>query len=158
MPFHYPNPGPTEAGLRCVACRVNGNLVSLDSKLSNGDVVEVFTSRSPTAAPSKDWLSFVGSSRARTKIRQWFTKERREDAVEAGKDALTKAMRKAGLPLQRLLGGEALATLAADLHFTDVSALYAAVGENQVSAHSVVEKLLIALGGSEGATEDIAET
>ncbi len=148
----------TEVGHRCIGARVNGNLVSLDSKLSNGDVVEVFTSRSPTAAPSKDWLSFVGSSRARTKIRQWFTKERREDAVEAGKDALTKAMRKAGLPLQRLLGGESLATLAADLHYADISALYAAVGENQVSAHSIVEKLLIALGGAEGAAEDIAET
>jgi GTP pyrophosphokinase len=148
----------TEVGHRCIGARVNGNLVSLDSKLSNGDVVEVFTSRSPTAGPSKDWLSFVGSSRARTKIRQWFTKERREDAVEDGKDALTKAMRKAGLPLQRLLGGEALATLAADLHYQDVSALYAAVGEHQVSATSLVEKLLIALGGTEGATEDIAET
>jgi guanosine-3',5'-bis(diphosphate) 3'-pyrophosphohydrolase len=148
----------TEVGHRCIGARVNGNLVSLDSKLSNGDVVEVFTSRSPTAGPSQDWMAFVGSSRARTKIRQWFTKERREDSVEAGKDALTKAMRKAGLPLQRLLGGESLATLAADLHFADVSALYAAVGENQVSAHSLVEKLLIALGGAEGATEDIAET
>ncbi|MCU1607734.1 MAG: relA, partial [Modestobacter sp.] len=148
----------TEVGHRCIGARVNGNLVSLESKLSNGDVVEVFTSRSPTAGPSKDWLSFVGSSRARTKIRQWFTKERREDAVEDGKDALTKAMRKAGLPLQRLLGGEALATLAAELHYPDVSALYAAVGEHQVSATSLVEKLLTALGGTEGATEDIAET
>jgi GTP pyrophosphokinase len=148
----------TEVGYRCIGARVNGSLVSLDSKLSNGDTVEVFTSKSPTAGPSRDWLEFVGSSRARTKIRQWFTKERREDAVEAGKDALTKAMRKAGLPLQRLMGGEALATLAADLHHPDVSALYAAVGENRVSASSVVEKLLVALGGSEGATEDIAET
>ena len=148
----------TEVGYRCIGARVNGSLVSLDSKLTNGDVVEVFTSRSPTAAPSRDWLEFVGSSRARTKIRQWFTKERREDAIEAGKDALTKAMRKAGLPLQRLMGGDALATLAADLHHADVSALYAAVGENQVSAASVVEKLLVALGGTEGAAEDIAET
>jgi len=148
----------TEVGYRCIGARVNGSLVSLDSKLTNGDTVEVFTSKSPTAGPSRDWLEFVGSSRARTKIRQWFTKERREDAVEAGKDALTKAMRKAGLPLQRLMGGEALATLAADLHHPDVSALYAAVGENRVSASSVVEKLLVALGGSEGATEDIAET
>ncbi|MGZ4622299.1 MAG: RelA/SpoT family protein, partial [Blastococcus sp.] len=88
----------TEVGHRTIGARVNGSLVSLDSKLSNGDVVEIFTSRSPSAAPSQDWLSFVGSSRARTKIRQWFTKERREDAVEAGKEALTRAMRKAGLP------------------------------------------------------------
>ena len=148
----------TEVGHRCIGARVNGTLVSLDSKLTNGDVVEVFTSRSPTAGPSQDWLQFVGSSRARTKIRQWFTKERREDAVEAGKEALTRAMRKAGLPLQRLLGGEALTTLATDLRYADVTALYAAVGENQVSAHSLVEKLLTALGGAEGAVEDIAET
>ncbi|CCG03234.1 RelA/SpoT family protein [Blastococcus saxobsidens] len=148
----------TEVGYRCIGARVNGSLVSLDSKLSNGDVVEIFTSRSPNAGPSQDWLSFVGSSRARTKIRQWFTKERREDAVDAGKEALTRAMRKAGLPLQRLLGGEALSTLAKDLHFADVTALYAAVGESQLSAASVVEKLMAALGGSEGAAEDIAET
>ncbi|TYP84962.1 RelA/SpoT family protein [Blastococcus xanthinilyticus] len=148
----------TEVGYRCIGARVNGSLVSLDSKLSNGDVVEIFTSRSPNAGPSKDWLSFVGSSRARTKIRQWFTKERREDAVDAGKEALTRAMRKAGLPLQRLLGGEALSTLAKDLRHADVTALFAAVGESQLSATSVVEKLIAALGGSEGATEDIAET
>ncbi|MCZ2856958.1 RelA/SpoT family protein [Blastococcus sp. VKM Ac-2987] len=148
----------TEVGYRTIGARVNGSLVSLDSKLTNGDVVEIFTSKSPTAGPSKDWLTFVGSSRARTKIRQWFTKERREDAVEAGKEALTRAMRKAGLPLQRLLGGEALSTLAKDLRFADVTALYAAVGESQLSAASVVEKLMVALGGSEGAAEDIAET
>ncbi|WP_336029554.1 RelA/SpoT family protein [Geodermatophilus sp. FMUSA9-8] len=148
----------TEVGHRCIGARVNGTLVSLDSTLNNGDVVEIFTSRSPTAGPSKDWLGFVGSSRARTKIRQWFTKERRDDAVEAGKEALTRAMRKAGLPLQRLLGGDALATLAKDLRLADVTALYAAVGENQMSAASVVEKLIAALGGAEGAAEDIAET
>jgi GTP diphosphokinase / guanosine-3',5'-bis(diphosphate) 3'-diphosphatase len=147
----------TEVGHRCIGARVNGTLVSLDSKLGNGDVVEIFTSKSPTAGPSQDWLAFVGSSRARTKIRQWFTKERREDAVEAGKEALTRAMRKAGLPLQRLLSGDALSTLAKDLRHADVTALYAAVGENQISASSIVEKLIAALGGSEGAIEDIAE-
>jgi GTP pyrophosphokinase len=148
----------TEVGHRCIGARVNGTLVSLDSKLGNGDVVEIFTSKSPTAGPSQDWLSFVGSSRARTKIRQWFTKERREDAVEAGKEALTRAMRKAGLPLQRLLRDDALSTLAKDLRHADVTALYAAVGENQISASSIVEKLIAALGGAEGAVEDIAET
>jgi GTP pyrophosphokinase len=148
----------TEVGHRTIGARVNGSLVSLDSKLNNGDVVEIFTSRSQTAGPSQDWLSFVGSSRARTKIRQWFTKERREDAVDAGKDALTRAMRKAGLPLQRLLGGEALSTLAKDLRYADVTALYAAVGESHISATSIVDKLITALGGTEGAVEDIAET
>jgi GTP diphosphokinase / guanosine-3',5'-bis(diphosphate) 3'-diphosphatase len=148
----------TEVGHRCIGARVNSTLVSLDSKLSNGDTVEIFTSKSPGAGPSRDWLSFVGSSRARTKIRQWFAKERREDAVEAGKESLTRAMRKAGLPLKRGLGGGALSPLAQDLHFTDVTALYAAVGENQVSAASIVEKLAAALGGTECAVEDIDET
>ncbi|MBA2389343.1 MAG: bifunctional (p)ppGpp synthetase/guanosine-3',5'-bis(diphosphate) 3'-pyrophosphohydrolase [Geodermatophilaceae bacterium] len=148
----------TEVGHRCIGARVNGSLVALESKLSNGDVVGIFTSKSPNAAPSRDWLAFVGSTRARTKIRQWFAKERREDAIEAGKDAISKTMRKQGLPLQRLFGGEALATLARDLRFPDVSALYAAVGEHQVSAQSVVHKLVVSLGGTEGAVEDIAET
>jgi GTP pyrophosphokinase len=148
----------TEVGHRCIGARVNGSLVALESKLSNGDVVDIFTSKSPNAAPSRDWLAFVASSRARTKIRQWFAKERREDAIEGGKDAISKTMRKQGLPLQRLFGGEALATLARDLRFPDVSALYAAVGEHQVSAQSVVHKLVVSLGGTEGAVEDIAET
>ena len=148
----------TEVGHRCIGARVNGSLVALESKLTNGDVVDIFTSKSPNAAPSRDWLAFVASSRARTKIRQWFAKERREDAIEAGKDAISKTMRKQGLPLQRLFGGEALATLARDLRFPDVSALYAAVGEHQVSAQSVVHKLVVSLGGTEGAVEDIAET
>ncbi|MGI8694296.1 MAG: RelA/SpoT family protein, partial [Geodermatophilaceae bacterium] len=148
----------TEVGHRCIGARVNGSLVALESKLTNGDVVDIFTSKSPNAAPSRDWLGFVASSRARTKIRQWFAKERREDAIEAGKDAISKTMRKQGLPLQRLFGGDSLATLARDLRFPDVSALYAAVGEHQVSAQSVVHKLVTSLGGTEGAVEDIAET
>jgi len=147
----------TEVGHRCIGARVNGRLVPLESALHNGDVVEIFTSRSEGAGPSRDWLGFVKSPRARTKIRQWFARERREDAIDTGKDALSKAMRKAGLPLQRLLGGDALITIARDLRYPDVSALYAAVGENHVSAQSVVSKLVAALGGAEGAVEDIAE-
>ena len=148
----------TEVGHRCIGARVNGKLVALESTLDNGDTVEIFTSKAENAGPSRDWLAFVESPRARTKIRQWFAKERREDAIEAGKDALSRAMRKAGLPLQRLLGGDALLTLARDMHLADVSALYAAVGEGHVSAQSVVQKLVAALGGAEGAVEDIAET
>ena len=148
----------TEVGHRCVGARVNGSLVSLESPLSNGDTVEIFTSKSETAGPSRDWLGFVGSSRARTKIRQWFAHERREEAIEAGKDALTVAMRKRGLPLQRILGGETLSTLAKDLRYADVSALYAAVGERNVSAQSIIDKLVVGMGGSEGTVEDLAET
>jgi GTP diphosphokinase / guanosine-3',5'-bis(diphosphate) 3'-diphosphatase len=148
----------TEVGHRCIGARVNQKLVPLESQLSNGDVIEIFTSKSETAGPSHDWLGFVKSPRARTKIRQYFNKERREEAIEAGKDALAKAMRKRGLPLQRLLTSDALLTLARELHVADVTALYAAVGENQFSAQSVVQKLVAVYGGEEGATEDIAET
>jgi guanosine-3',5'-bis(diphosphate) 3'-pyrophosphohydrolase len=147
----------TEVGHRCIGARVNGKLVALESVLDNGDSVEVFTSKAEGAGPSRDWLEFVKSPRARTKIRQWFARERREDAIDAGKSALSKAMRKASLPIQRLLGGDQLLTLAHDMHYTDISALYAAIGENHVSAASVVQKLVVQLGGTEGAAEDIAE-
>jgi GTP diphosphokinase / guanosine-3',5'-bis(diphosphate) 3'-diphosphatase len=148
----------TDIGHRCIGARVNGKLVALESTLDNGDTVEVFTSKAANAGPSRDWMTFVKSPRARTKIRQWFARERREDAVEAGKTALTRAMRKAALPLQRMLGGDALLTIASEMHLADITALYAAVGENQVSAQSVVQKLVAQLGGSEGAVEDLAET
>ncbi|MGH8961183.1 MAG: RelA/SpoT family protein [Jatrophihabitantaceae bacterium] len=147
----------TEVGHRCIGARVNGKLVALESTLENGDTVEVFTSKAENAGPSRDWLAFVKSPRARTKIRQWFARERREDAIDAGKAALSKAMRKAALPLQRLLGGDQLLTLAHDMHLADIAALYAAVGEGHVSAESVVKKLVVQLGGSEGSVEDIAE-
>jgi guanosine-3',5'-bis(diphosphate) 3'-pyrophosphohydrolase len=148
----------TEVGHKCIGARVNGKLVPLESTLSNGDVIEIFTSKSETAGPTQDWLGFVKSPRARTKIRQYFNKERREEAIEAGKEAITKAMRKQGLPLQRMLTAETLMTIARELHLADVASLYAAVGENQVSAVNVVSRLVAAYGGEEGAVEDIAET
>jgi len=147
----------TEVGRRCIGARVNGRLVPLESTLDNGDVVEIFTSKAANAAPSRDWLTFVKSPRARTKIKQWFARERREDAIEEGKDAISRAMRKAGLPLQRLLAGEALLTLAKNMHYLDLSAFYAAVGEGHVSAQTVVSRLMASMGGTDGAAEDLAE-
>ena len=148
----------TEIGHHCIGAKVNGKLVALESTLEHGDVVEVLTSKAEGSGPSRDWLEFVKSPRARTKIRQWFAKERREDAIDAGKVQLTRAMRKSSLPLQRLMGGDSLVTIAREMHLADVSALYAAVGEGHVSAQSIVHKLVAALGGEEGAVEDIAET
>lgn len=148
----------TDVGHRTMGARVNGRLVPLDSSLENGDVVEVFTSKSETAGPSRDWMAFVKSPRARNKIRQWFTKERREEAIEHGKDAIAKAMRKQNLPIQRLMSHESLLALAHEMRFADVSALYAAVGEGQASAASVVQRLVHSLGGEPAAEEDIAET
>ncbi len=147
----------TEVGHRCIGARVNGRLVPLESSLDNGDVVEIFTSRAPSAAPSRDWLTFVASPRARNKIRQWFSKERREEAIDQGKESIARTMRKQGLPLQRLLTSESLTTIAHELRYADISALYAAVGERHISAQSVVQRLVHSLGGEEGATEDLAE-
>jgi GTP diphosphokinase / guanosine-3',5'-bis(diphosphate) 3'-diphosphatase len=148
----------TEVGHRTIGARVNGRLVPLESALDNGDTVEIFTSKAPDAGPSRDWLGFVKSARARNKIRHWFSKERREAAAENGKTAIARAMRKQGLPLQRMASGDALLAIATEMRFADLSALYAAVGEGHVSAQSVVSKLVQSVGGVAGAQEDLAET
>jgi GTP pyrophosphokinase len=147
----------TEVGHRTVGARVNSRLVSLESELHTGDVVEIFTAKGPDAGPSRDWLGFVRSPRARTKIRQWFTRSRREEAVEAGKARISKEMRKQSLPIQRLMTAESAAALARDMHFPDVSALYAAVGGGHVSALAMVKRLVDALGGESSNEEDIVE-
>ena len=148
----------TEVGHRSIGARVNGQLVALESALDNGDTVEILTSKAPDAAPSRDWLGFVKSARARNKIRHWFSKERREAAAETGKTAIARMMRKQELPLQRIATGDALQAIATEMHYPDVSALYAAVGESHVSAQSVVTKLVASVGGVAGAQEDLAET
>lgn len=148
----------TEVGDRTIGARVNGRLVPLESTLDNGDLVEVFTSKAEGAGPSRDWLGFVKSPRARNKIRAWFSKERREEAIEQGKDAIVRAMRKQNLPIQRILTGDSLVTLAHEMRYPDISSLYAAIGEGHVAAQGVVQKLVQALGGEEAANEDIAES
>jgi guanosine-3',5'-bis(diphosphate) 3'-pyrophosphohydrolase len=143
----------TEVGHRTMGAKVNGRLVPLESTLQSGDVVEIFTSKSQEAAPSQDWLNFVKSPRARAKIKQWFSAERREDAVETGREMLAKVMRKQNLPLQRLMSGDALAKVAFDMRHTDVTGLYAAVGEGHLSAQSVVERLTASLVSDEDSHE-----
>ncbi|WP_284534597.1 RelA/SpoT family protein [Nocardioides sp. T2.26MG-1] len=147
----------TEVGHHTIGARVNGRLVPLESALENGDVVEVFTSKAPNAGPSRDWLGFVKSPRARSKIRQWFTKERREEAIDRGKDQIGKLMRKEGLPLKRLMSHESLMQAASHFKLADVSAVYAAVGEGNLSAQAVVRRVIDLHGGDEGAAEDLAE-
>ncbi|MEN9324737.1 MAG: hypothetical protein RL414_491 [Actinomycetota bacterium] len=131
----------TEVGSRCVGAKVNGKLVPLESVLSNGDVVDVVTNKNPNAAPSRDWLNFVQSPRARSKIKAYFTKERKEEAIDAGRESLARQMRKAGLPLQKIFAGQAILELAHDLHYQDIESLYAAIGNGHVSAASITEKL-----------------
>ncbi|MDG3016646.1 RelA/SpoT family protein [Speluncibacter jeojiensis] len=147
----------TEVGHRCIGARVNGRLVALERKLENGEVVEVFTSKAPNAGPSRDWQTFVASPRAKAKIRQWFAKERREEALEAGKDAIIKEVRRGGLPLQRLMNGESMGAVSHELRYQDISALYTAVGEGHVSAQHVVHRLVAHFGGVGGVEEELAE-
>jgi GTP pyrophosphokinase len=147
----------TEVGNRCIGSRVNGRLVALERKLESGDVVEIFTSKAEGAGPSRDWLAFVASPRAKTKIKQWFAKERREEAIEAGKEAIAREARRTSMPLQRLVSADAMAALSRELHFPDLSGLYAAVGEGHASARHVVQRLVALLGGVEQAEEDLAE-
>ncbi len=131
----------TDVGHRCVGAKVNGRLVPLDTPLESGDIVEIITSKTADAHPSRDWLDFVKTGRAAGKIRQWFSKERRQAAVQDGKDFVAKAVRREGLGLSAP-GREALLTqIAADLGFKDLDSLYAAVGANRVSPKSVSQKL-----------------
>uniref|UniRef100_UPI0035B1ACB9 RelA/SpoT family protein n=1 Tax=Microbacterium sp. TaxID=51671 RepID=UPI0035B1ACB9 len=142
----------TEIGHRTMGSKVNGRLVPLESELKSGDVVEVFTSKNPDAGPSQDWLGFVKSTRARNKIRGWFTKERREEAIEQGKEAIARAMRRQNLPLQRLMSQDSFTEVAHQMHYEDVSGLYAAVGEGHVSTQSVLEKVTALVATDEPTT------
>ena len=133
----------TEVGNKCVGAKVNGKLVPLESHLVNGDVVDIVINKGINAAPSHDWLNFVTSSRARSKIKAWFSKERKEEAIEAGQESIARQMRKAGLPIQKILGGHALLELAHELRYEDIETMYEAVGNGHVSAHSIIEKLTL---------------
>ena len=147
----------TEVGHKTIGAKVNGRLVPLDSKLENGDTVEVLTTSDENAHPKRDWLEFVQSTRARNKIRQWFTRERREESIETGRDMLARAIRRQQLPMQRLMSKPALLALAKEMHYEDVDSLYAAIGEHKEQAADVVTRMVEAVGGQEGADEDLTE-
>ncbi|MCM1012560.1 bifunctional (p)ppGpp synthetase/guanosine-3',5'-bis(diphosphate) 3'-pyrophosphohydrolase [Brevibacterium sp. XM4083] len=139
----------TEVGHKTMGARVNGRLVALDTELKNGDSVEVFTSKDENAGPSRDWLGFVKSPRARSKIRQWFSKERREEAIENGREQLARAMRRHSLSANALMSQEALQVVATELRLPDVTALYAAIGNGVTSAAHVVDLLAKEVGEEE---------
>ncbi|HEY8523423.1 MAG TPA: bifunctional (p)ppGpp synthetase/guanosine-3',5'-bis(diphosphate) 3'-pyrophosphohydrolase [Acidimicrobiales bacterium] len=131
----------TEVGHACIGARVNGRLVPLDSTLVSGDTVEIFTSKVEGAGPSRDWLQIVATPRAASKIRQWFSRERREDAIEAGREELIKALRREGLPVQKLQSGPVILDVAKAMNYADLDALHAAIGENHVSAKAVAARV-----------------
>jgi GTP pyrophosphokinase len=131
----------TEVGHRCVGARVNGRLVPLDGTLNSGDTCEIFTSKVEDAGPSRDWLGFVRSPRARNKIKQWFTRERREDMVEAGRDELTAELRREGLPVNRIWESDVFVQEMEALNIADAETLFASIGENHVSARGFAQRI-----------------
>jgi GTP pyrophosphokinase len=132
----------TEVGHRCVGARVNGRLMPLSTRLESGDIVDIITSRAAGAGPSRDWLAFVRTSRAKSKIKQWFLKERRELAAAEGREEVLGLLRKEGLGLGAAEREALLADVAADLNKADLETLLAAVGEGEISAQTVVHRLV----------------
>ncbi|MCB9403565.1 MAG: bifunctional (p)ppGpp synthetase/guanosine-3',5'-bis(diphosphate) 3'-pyrophosphohydrolase [Microthrixaceae bacterium] len=147
----------TEVGHACVGARVNGRLVALSHQLNSGDTCEIFTSKVEGTGPSRDWLQIVKTPRAANKIRQWFSRERRDDAREAGRDDLQKQLRREGLPTQKL-PASVLNEVASGLNYLDVDALYTAIGEHHVSAQSVVARIGKALRSGDGREEQLPTT
>ena len=139
----------TDVGHACVGAKVNGRLVALDSRLLSGDVVEIFTTRTEGAGPSRDWLKFVASRRAANKIKQWYSRERRADAIENGRDDLIQALRREGLPARRLLKDKLLESVAEQLNYSSTDLLFLAIGEGHQSASSVAGRFARALQGDD---------
>ena len=131
----------TEVGDRCVGARVNGRLLPLSTRLSSGDVVEIITSRSQGVGPSRDWLNTVKTSRARTKIKQWFSKERRAQSIAEGREVLWAELRKARLGLTAAARDRLLALIAEDLGRGEADHLFLAIGEGDIAASTIIHRL-----------------
>ncbi len=144
----------TDVGHACIGSKVNGRLVPLNTRLESGDSVEIFTSKVEGAGPSRDWLKFVASRRAANKIRQWYTRERREDAIEHGRDELLQALRREGLPARRVIKEPVLLKVGEQLNYTEDEALFAAIGEGHVSGSTVAERVARELRGEEPTDQD----
>jgi len=142
----------TEVGHACIGAKVNGRLVSLDQVLQSGDNCEIFTSKLDSAGPSQDWLGFVASPRARNKIKQWFSRERRLDMIETGRDELTNELRRESLPLQGIWKSPQLAGVIEEVGYVDLDALLAAIGEHHVSGRSIAQR--VAKGFRSGEEEE----
>jgi GTP diphosphokinase / guanosine-3',5'-bis(diphosphate) 3'-diphosphatase len=144
----------TEIGHRCVGAKVNDRLVPLEYKLRNGDIISIITSNT-SPGPSKDWLNIVQTARAKTKIRQWFSKERRVEDTQEGKEVLVKTMRKSRLPIQKVLGSDILDEIAREEYgFISLDDLYASIGAGKTSALQVVNHVTTRLGPEDRPTEE----
>ncbi|MDA3039297.1 MAG: bifunctional (p)ppGpp synthetase/guanosine-3',5'-bis(diphosphate) 3'-pyrophosphohydrolase [Actinomycetota bacterium] len=142
----------TDVGHRTIGAKVDGKLVALSQKLNSGETVQIFTSGLEGAGPSKDWLQFVGTPRAAGKIKQWFSRERREDAIVTGREDIDTALRREGLPVRKIASSQTLARIAEQLSYPDLESLYADVGEHRVSARSIAARVAREL--TEGTREE----
>lgn len=144
----------SEVGDKTIGAKVNGRLVPLHSILNSGDTVEILTTRDPNQGPSEDWLKFVRTSKARSKIRHYFAKGRRLEAIDKGRETLTKAMRNHELPLTKMLTPELLMAVAHEFHKNDGASLYHAIGENSIKTQDVIDSFVkIYYGEDDTATE-----
>ncbi len=131
----------TEVGHSLVGAKVNDRIVSLGYQLQNGDIVQIITSKTSTG-PSQDWLKMVASPRARTKIRQWFSRDRKVEDAQEGREVLQKALRKAHLPLQKVFTGGLLEEVATqDYNFLSADDLLASIGAGKTSAVQVATRV-----------------
>ncbi len=143
----------TDVGHSCVGAKVNGTIVPLHYQLRSGDIVEVLTAKQKRA-PSLDWLKLVRTSRARNKIRAWFKEERREDAERDGREGLDDALRKRGLPIQKLAGSSLLADVIREMGFRKATDFYIALGQGKVSTKTVTNKLMQRLKAGDAVEDD----
>lgn len=148
----------TEVGHRCVGARVNGRLVPLDRNLVNGDRVEILTSKAEDAGPSRDWLNVAVSPRAQSKIRAYFNRERREDAIVRGRDAISRALRRKGVSYQRVMASGELTTVAITLNLKNTEALFRAVGEGHLTGTAVAQHVVNELLDTDEQPEETAFT
>src|SRR3954467_11881012 len=131
----------TDVGHKTVGAKINGRIVPLHYKLKNGDFVEILTSKQGRG-PSRDWLSLAQSSRARNKIRQWFSRETREDQEQKGREALEHALKQQNLPYRKLQGSSVLAQVIRETGFKKAEDFYVALGSGKLSAGQIVNKVI----------------
>lgn len=143
----------TEVGHSCVGARVNGRLVALHYQLASGDTCEILTSKAQGTGPSQGWMEFVASTKAKNKIKQWWTREQLEDMVDEGHDEFVEELRRVGLSMRRMEGSPELAAEVAALGYGDLNGLLAAVGQKKVPARALVARLVEALRSPDSSGE-----
>src|SRR6478735_8676428 len=143
----------TDVGHRTVGAKVNGRIVPLHYRMKSGDIIEIMTSKSGRG-PSRDWMNVAASSRARNKIRQWFSHEQRQDAEQKGRESLEQALKQQNLPYRKIAGSAVLAQVIRETGFKKAEDFYVALGSGKLSASQIVNKVIQRLRTAEVAVED----